>query len=532
MKNAKLERRTFLAAGAATLTVPGLAAPAVAQSAKTATLKFVPQANLTLLDPIITTALVTTNHAHYVFDTLYAAAADGIPKPQMASGADVSADGRTWKIGLRDGLKFHDGSPVLARDCAASIARWAKREPYGQLLDKVVDSYGSADDKTIEIKLKKPFPLLLNAIGKPDSSLAFIMPERLAQTDPGKQVTEMIGSGPYRFVASEFSTGNRVVYEKNEAYVPRSEPPVWNTGAKIAYYPRIEWRIIPDPATAAAALQSGEIDWWEQPLADLLPVLGKDRNVAVAIDNPQGRYSLIRFNTLQPPFNDARIRRAVRLGVKQEDFMRATFGNDPSLWRTCPSMFPCDTTYETDQPDAMPGNLEAARKALKEAGYAGQKVVIINPTDFPAIHPMGLVTADLLKKMGMNVDLQEIDWGTLVQRRASREPVDKGGWSIFCTFGPSFGYSSPATNGIIRGQGTAGWFGWWESGKAEQLVQDWLDAPDEARQKALASELSRYAMDELPYIGLGQWFGRTAYRKTVTGVLQGLAPYPWNVKPA
>ena len=269
MKNAKLERRTFLAAGAATLTVPGLAAPAVGQPAKTATLKFVPQANLTLLDPIITTALVTTNHAHYVFDTLYSAAADGIPKPQMASGAEVSADGRTWKIGLRDGLKFHDGTPVLARDCAASIARWAKREPYGQLLDKVVDSYGAADDKTVEIKLKKPFPLLLNAIGKPDSSLAFIMPERLAQTDPGKQVTEMIGSGPYKFVASEFSTGNRVVYEKNEAYVPRSEPPVWATGAKVAHFPRIEWRIIPDPATAAAALQSGEVDWWEQPLADL-----------------------------------------------------------------------------------------------------------------------------------------------------------------------------------------------------------------------------------------------------------------------
>ncbi len=186
MKNAKLERRKFLAAGAATLAAPGLAAPAVGQSAKTATLKFVPQANLTLLDPILTTALVTTNHAHYVFDTLYSAAADGVPKPQMASGADVSADGRTWKIGLRDGLKFHDGSPVLARDCAASIARWAKREPYGQLLDKVVDSYGAADDKTVEIKLKKPFPLLLNAIGKPDSSLAFIMPERLAQTDPGE----------------------------------------------------------------------------------------------------------------------------------------------------------------------------------------------------------------------------------------------------------------------------------------------------------------------------------------------------------
>src|SRR3984957_10766080 len=316
MKNRAIGRRQLLAAGAATL-----AAPAVAQPAKTATLRFVPQANLTLLDPILTTALVTNNHAYYVFDTLYSAAADGIPKPQMASGAEVSAHGRTWKIGLRDGLKFHDGSPVLARDCAASIARWAKREPIGQLLDKVVDSYGGADDKTIEVKLKKPFPLLLSAIGKPDSSLPFIMPERLAKTDPAKQVTEMVGSGPYKFVAAEYNTGNRVVYEKNDAYIPRSEPPDWGTGAKIAHFPRVEWRIIPDPATASAALQNGEVDWWEQPLPDLLPTLAKDRNTTIAVDNPQGRMSLMRFNTTQPPFNDVRVRRAVRLGVKQDDYM-------------------------------------------------------------------------------------------------------------------------------------------------------------------------------------------------------------------
>lgn len=528
MKGPTMKRRQFLAGTAAA----ALAAPAIAQPAKTATLRFVPQANLTLLDPILTTALVTHNHAYYVFDTLYSFAADSIPKPQMAAGADVSADGRTWKIGLRDGLKFHDGAPVLARDCAASLARWAKREPIGQLLDKVVDSYGSADDRTIEIKLKKPFPLLLTAIGKPDSSLPFVMPERLAQTDPAKQVTEMVGSGPYKFVAAEYRTGDRVVYEKNDAYVPRSEPPVWGTGAKIAHFPRIEWRIIPDPTTAAAALQNGEVDWWEAPLSDLLPALAKDRNINLAIDNPQGRYSLIRFNTMQPPFNDPRLRRAVRLAVKQEDYMRATFGDDRSLWRTCPSMFPCGTPYETDQRDAMPGDYDAARKALKDAGYAGQKVVVMNPTDFPAIHPLGLITADLLKQIGMNVDLQEMDWGTLVQRRASQEPVDKGGWSVFCTFGPSLAYSNPANSGIIRGLGTSGWYGWWASAKAEQLVQDWLDAPDAARQKAIATELAHLAMDEVPYVGLGQWFSKTAYRKSITGVMQGIAPYPWNVRPA
>jgi peptide/nickel transport system substrate-binding protein len=279
-------------------------------------------------------------------------------------------------------------------------------------------------------------------------------------------------------------------------------------------------------------LQSGEIDWWEQPLSDLLPTLAKDANIAIAVDNPQGRMSILRFNTLQPPFNDVRLRRAVRLGVNQDDYMRATFGDDPTLWRMCQSMFPCGTPYETIQTDAMPANIEAARKALKEAGYTNQKTVVINPTDFAAIHPQGVVTADLLKKMGMNVELQEIDWGTLVQRRGNKEPVEKGGWSIFHTYGPSSAYINPAASGIIRGQGQAGWFGWWESAKAEQLVQDWLAAPDAGKQKSLAQELARFAMDELPYINVGQWFGKTAYRKSITGVMQGAAPYPWNVRPA
>jgi peptide/nickel transport system substrate-binding protein len=524
-----MRRRTLLQAAAASV----LAAPAIAQPAATKTLRFVPQANLTLLDPIFTTATVTGNHAYCVFDMLYSNGPDGTPKPQMAAGHSVSDDGRTWHIALRDGLMFHDGTKVLARDCAASIERWSKRDPFGQTLDKVVASYGAADDRTVEIKLTKPFPLLLDAIGKPDTSLPFVMPERLARTDPNKQVTEMVGSGPYRFVAGEYNTGSRVVYEKFDGYVPRREPPEWGTGAKIAHFPRVEWKIIPDPATAGAALQAGEIDWWEQPLADLLPTLAKDRNITLQRDNPQGRESLMRMNCLQPPFNDVRIRRAVLLAVNQEDYMRATFGDDQSLWSVCRSQFPCGTVYETQDDGVwMKADVNAGREALKAAGYSGQKAVVINPTDFPAIHPLGLVTADLLKQIGMNVDLQETDWGTVVQRRASREPVEKGGWSIFHTFGPATAYANPAISALVRGQGAAGWFGWWENAKSEQLVQDWLDAPDPARQKQLAQELARLAMSEVATIPVGQWYGKTAFRNSITGVLPGAAPYPWNVRPA
>jgi peptide/nickel transport system substrate-binding protein len=359
------------------------------------------------------------------------------------------------------------------------------------------------------------------------------MPERLARTDPFKAVTEMVGSGPYRFVAGEYNSGSRAVYEKFDGYVPRSEQPDWATGAKVAHFPRIEWTIMPDAGAASAALQNGEIDWWEQPLADLLPLLARNKDIVLQTDIPQGRDSIMRLNHLQPPFNDVRLRRAVLMAVNQEDYMRATFGDDTSLWKVCRSQFPCDTPYETqDNGKWMKADLNAARAALKEAGYTDQKVVIINPTDFPAIHPLGLVTADTLKKIGMNVDLQETDWGTVVQRRASREPIEKGGWSIFHTFGSAPTYATPVTSPIVRGQGTDGWFGWWNSPKAEELVQSWLDAPDDATRARFAGELANLAMSDVATIMLGQWYGKTAFRRTITGVLPGVSPYPWNVRPA
>jgi peptide/nickel transport system substrate-binding protein len=526
-----MRRRTFIATGIAAGSSL-LAAPAIAQPAKTPTLRFVPQANLTALDPVFTTAIVTANHAYYVFDTLYANGADGQPRPQMAEGHQVSDDGRIWRIRLREGLKFHDGSPVRAADCVASVQRWGKRDPFGQLLSKVVETWAAPDDRTIELRLTRPFPLLAAALGKPDGP-PFMMPERLARTEATTQVTEMIGSGPYRFLPGAFNSGSHMAYEKFDDYVPRPEPADWGTGGKVAYFRRVEWSIIPDPATAAAALQNNEIDWWEQPLSDLLPSLARNRDIALAVTNPLGNESLMRLNHLQAPFNDVAIRRAVMLGVNQEDYMRATFGDDQSLWKTCRSEFPCGTQYETlDDGTMMPGNLAAARAALKATAYAGQRVVLLSPTDFPAIRPLCLVTADLMKQIGFNVDLQEMDWGSVIQRRASMETVEKGGWSVFHTYGTSGGYSTPATSTLVRGQGRTGWFGWWSSDKAEELTQDWLAAADSAGQKRIAAELSRLAMMEVATIPLGINYGKTAYRRSITGVLQGVAPYPWNVRPA
>ena len=523
-----MNRRSFLRAGTAGVMAASLPRFAIAQPANTRVLRFVPQANLTVLDPIFTTAAVTANHAWMVYDTLFGVNAALRPKPQMAEGYTVSDDGRTYLIKLRDGLKWHDGEPVRAQDCAPSLARWAARDTFGQTAAKAVDTWGVADDRTIKITLKKPFPLLIDAIALQNS---FMMPERFATTDPFKAITEAVGSGPFRFLKDEFVAGSSAAWVKNDAYVPRQEPAEWTSGGKIAYFQRIEWKIIPDAATAAAALQSGEVDWYEQAQSDLVPLLRRNPDIVIAPSNPQGYIGGLRFNHLHPPFNNVLLRRAVLTAVNQEDYMRAIMGADPEAWRTCRSQYPCGTTYgvEVDLP-VQQGDLAAAKKLVQESGYNGQKAVIINPTDFPTIGPLGDITYDLLKKLGINVELQDTDWGSVVQRRATKEPVEKGGWSIFHTWFTGGFILNPVVTAPYRGAGATAWFGWYDNPKIEQLTQDWLDAADDAARMKVAMAIQAENYAQVPTVNLGQFQIPTAYRKSLTGKLEATGPLFWNVK--
>jgi peptide/nickel transport system substrate-binding protein len=525
-----MRRRSFLAAAAS---LP--AAPALAQPARARTLRFVPQANLTSLDPIWTTAAVTENHGWTVFDTLYGMTDDLRVQPQMAEGHTVSDDGLTWNIRLREGLRWHDGEPVRAQDCAPSLARWSRRDTFGQSLGAVVDAWEAADDRTIRIKLKSRFPLLLEALAKPAAVVPFMMPERLARTDPFQQVTEMVGSGPYRFLRDEYVSGSRVAYAKFDGYVPRQEAASRTAGGKVAHFDRIEWTIMPDSATASAALQAGEIDWWEQINADLAPRLRRTRGVEVAVLNTLGYIGVARFNHLHAPFNNPAIRRALLGAITQEDFLRGVTGNDPSAFKQCLSMWPCGTPYEsTTANTAMQGarDLDAVRAAIRAAGYNNEKVVIINPTDFPTIGPFGQIMADLLKRLGMNVDLVETDWGSVVQRRASKEPPERGGWSIFHTWWPGVSIINPAVNATLRGQGDRGWFGWYDNPRVEAAASQWLLAETEAEQKRLADVIQRESFEQVPILPLGQFFIATAYRSGLSGFVQGSGAYPWNVRRA
>ena len=388
-----MRRRTVLksaGAVAATLAAPNLAG---AQSGKV--LKFVPQGDLALLDPIQTPLFATRNHALMVFDTLYGVDEDWKAQPQMVDGHVVGNDGKDWKLTLRDGLKFHDGTPVLARDVVASLRRWGTRDSFGRALLAVTDEISAPSDRVVEFRLKKPFPLLPDALGKTGTNIAVIMPERLAGTDAAVQVTEMVGSGPYKFLASERVPGARAVYERFAGYVPRPDGIASRmAGPKLVHFDRVEWLTIPDAGTAAAALQAGEIDWWEQPTADLWPLLKRNRNLTVEVTDTTGSYSFVRCNFLNPPFDNPAVRRAALAAISQTDVMQAMAGTDPAMWRDKVGFFLPGTPMASDagiEAVAGPVDVEHVRRMLAASGYKGEKLAFLVATDYPSVSAQGEV---------------------------------------------------------------------------------------------------------------------------------------------
>lgn len=528
-----MKRRSFMRGSVAATAAALTGAPAIAQDTRAKTLRVIPLTSLYSLDTVFNTSLVTTNHGWAIYDTLFAMNGKGEVTPQMAAGHEVSDDGRTYTIRLREGLKFHNGEPVRAQDCIQSIRRWAGREAFGQTVAQFVETWGVVDDRTMKIALSRPVPIFLEAIARGSASVPFIMPEHIAKTDPYKQITEAIGSGPYKFNTGDFSPGSFASYSRNPDYVPRPEPADYTAGGKVAHFDRVEWPTIPEPATAAAALVSGEVDWYEQVQPDLVAQLRRNHDIAIGSANPGGFNGILRFNHLQPPFNNVAMRRAVMMAANQADYMASITGNDPTAFNTCAAMFPCRTAYGKETGAAFMGNsIDKAKAMLKAAGYNGEKVVILSPADVPTIGPMGDVTYDILKQMGMNVELAAVDWATLTNRRASKEPVEKGGWSIFHTWAPSMIISTPVEHFPMRGLGLKAWAGWYEDAEIEAMTAEWTVATTADAREAIAARIQARAFDRVPFVLCGQFQIRTAYRKSLTGVIEGSGLYLWNVRRA
>jgi len=523
-----LVRRCAALVLALVLALPVLAAPARADSGTV--LRFVPHADLTIIDPYFSGVYITRNYGYMVYDTLFALDHEYQPHPQMVESWKASDDGLTWDFALRDGLRFHDGQKVGAADAVASLKRWGQRnDSYGQALLDAASAIEALDERRFRITLKRRFPVI-DALATMTSPTPFIMPERLAKTDAFAQIKDPTGSGPFKMVMSEWQPGHQVVFAKNPDYVPRAEPPDGAAGGKVAKVDRVEWVYIPDAVTALQALKDGEVDAWENLSNDYVAQMRADPDVTIK-DSP-GFIGVMRFNWLQPPFDNIKMRQAVLQVVNQSDYMAAMAG-DPENWRTCYSVYACLGDVETRGAEALAGprDYDKAKKLVAEAGYKGERVVLLDPADIPQLHAEALVTADMLKRLGLNVDVASTEWGTVIKRIYSKDPVDQGGWNVFVTAFAAYDMLNPATTRVLRAPGAKGVLpGWADDPKLEALRAAWFEAGDAAARREIAAQMQARAFETVPFVPLGQYKARAAFRSYLTGLVDAPIAFLWNIE--
>ena len=525
----KLARRHLSAA--ALLAIAALTTSAAWAQEKV--LRVVPHSNLAVLDPIWTTAYMSRNHGYMIYDTLFGTDADGKVKPQMVESWNESPDKRLWTFKLRKGLEFHDGKPVTGEDVIASLARWGKRDAMGSALMQFVQRMDSPAPDTFRIFLGEACGFVLEALGKPSSNVPFIMPKRIADTDPFKQIEEHIGSGPYVFKREDFKPGDKAVYTKFAKYVPRSEPPSGSTGGKRVYVDRVEWNLaLRDAQAQVSALQKGEVD--------IIEALGFDHYETVKADSTlqlpkyanYGLQYMARFNHLHKPFDNPKVRQAVIAAFSQDAFLRAQVGVK-ALYHNCGSMFICGTPYGSlaGSDLQMKSNMKKAQDLLKASGYDGTTIVVMKPTDLASIQKLPDVAAQLLRQAGFKVDLQAMDWQTLVGRRAKNAPIDKGGWHMFLTAWQAFDVWSPIANPTTDTRGEKStWFGWATDDKLVELRNEFMRATDDGVKKKLADQMHARMFEVGTHVNLGEYDQPMAARKNISGFFVTNGNIYWNIK--
>ncbi|WP_188484209.1 ABC transporter substrate-binding protein [Marivita lacus] len=510
------------------LLLAGIGLGATGESAEEV-LRIKPSGDVKVLDPMLGSDSMARNYGYMVYDTLFAVDADLKIQPQMVDAWSKSDDGMTYTFTLRDGLKFSDGATVTSADVIASLKRWSVNDSLGQQLNTNGATYAEVDAKTFTLTLSKPWGLVIDALGKPGAPVPFIMPARIADaTAPTDPVKDYTGSGPFMFVAEEWVPGAKLVFTKNPHYTPRAEAASGFAGGKVAHMDRVEWLIIPDQQTAIDALKKGEIDINEDLAADLIPLAKQDPNVVVTKQDEIGVAQQIRLNTLQPPFNNPKVRQAVLHAVDGNDFLAAVL-DDPSLGKVCPSFFICSSPYFTDAGFPAP-DLEKAKQMLAESGYDGTPVVLLDATENTNIHAFVTVADQLLQEIGMNTRVEAMDWATITTRRKSKDPVDAGGWSIFISGPGGLDYLEPVSHLGLRSNCENAWFGWPCDDQIETMRADFAGLSDLEERKALAAKIQARALETVPYVPIAVQYQIRAHAANLTGILTPPAPVYWGIE--
>jgi peptide/nickel transport system substrate-binding protein len=535
-RRAVLKGGTALAGALAMPAILGFAARRAQAQSGGKIVRVAPEVDLKILDPIWTTATITGTHGWAIYDTLFALDHEYKVHPQMVEKYEATEDGLTHNFKLRDKLAFHDGSPVTAKDCVASVRRWAARFGEAKLMLARSEKFEATDDKNFVLKLKEPFGPVAETLAA-TAQPCFIMREKEASTDPFTQITEAIGSGPLIFVKEEWKPGAKVVYRKNPNYVPRGEPASGYAGGKVVHIDRTEWTVIPDQGTQISALAAGELDYLTNPSADFVAQLRTTPNVAIGFLDPLGWQLHIRMNSLFKPFNNAKARQGLQMLVesRQEAYLAAT-GFTGDLGKVCLAPFICGSPNESQVGlDRFKKYDPAKIKALfKEGGYNGEPIVLMDPTDQAHLHMVAQVLNGHMKELGLNVDLQSMDWSTLVSRRAvkAKPSEDKGGWNIFVTAWPSATMMDPMTNLPLDSNcDGSNWFGWPCDDEMQKLRLAYLGAKKEEDRKAAIEKVQAHFLEEAPYAYAGQYFPPVAYRKDrLKGVIGMSSPVYWNME--
>src|SRR5229473_3653647 len=527
----RLSRRQLLGGAAATAAAMTLGAPSVHAQKGRQTLRFVAEADLRVLDPIWTTAYITRNHGYLVYDTLFGTDENLQIKPQMVDRTVVSSDGMKYTFTLRDGLRWHDGKPVLSEDCVESLKRWGKKDRLGQLLMAHTGKIAAVDSKTFTLQLAEPFGLVLDALGKTGGNVPFMMPARIAATPSEDQIKDVIGSGPFRFAKDEWKPGEQVEYLRNSNYIPRDEVPSGSTGGKKVYLDRVIWRYTADPWDAAEDLTAGEVDWWQEPPLDFIPKLEQNPDLQTFLIDPLGQQGWLTPNWLHPPFNNRKAREALLHTMDQVTYLHWSVGQS-NYYRACNSVYACGGPYATTigAEPIMEHNLLKASQLLKESGYDGTPVVVLQITDRPFLNAAAVVTRQRLESVGFKVILKAMDWSTNLIVRARKVPPDKGGWNLIYTWWHGADVIDPSVHFGLSGAGPNAWFGWPNVPQLEKLGIDWVRSNDQTKRKQLADEIQRVALSEVTYLPWGEWVQPTVFRKNVRDVLKFGAPIFWNLK--
>ena len=498
---------------------------AMAQSPPARTLRVVPSADVTVLDPMFGTAWISLIATSMNYESLFTWDANLQPKPMMAESWQVSPDGLTWTFRLRDGLRFHSGEAVTVNDVIVSMKRFMELDPVGARVGGLTESLREIDARTLEFRLRKPFGSMLFALAAAPARFPAVMRAKDIEAAGKTQITNSIGSGPFRFVAKERVAGHRAVGERNPDYLPRSEPPDGLSGARIVKLDRVEWHVIPDAATAAAALQAGEVDMLERPVLDQVDLLGRQKDIRIIKLTPIMAQNMLRPNATIPPFDNPKMREALAYAIDQPDEMAAGWG-EPQYWKTCNSFFICGSAFGTEAgAEGFKQDFAKARRIAAEAGYKGEKLTFVSTREIATLGQMAEVAHDALKKAGFNVEMVWVDWGTVGQLLRKKDS-----WHLFLTGAPGALMSHPLTN-IATEMTCEGrnFVGWACDNTAEELRNAFLEA-DDANRPAALDRYHRRLAEVHPYRVLGQYDSLTAIRTNVAGLLPSPVIVYWNVE--